>query len=45
MGPGLADACGVGEVFASPSAEQVYRCTQGRVLWGGRAYAYGNYSG
>lgn len=45
VGPGLATGAVVGEVFTSPSSEQVYRCT--RALDGGRGvvYSYGNYSG
>jgi dihydroxyacetone kinase len=45
VGPGLADAAAVGEVFASPSAEQVYRCTKAVSSGAGVLYAYGNYSG
>jgi len=45
VGPGLADAAAMGEVFASPSAEQVYRCTKAVSSGAGVLYAYGNYSG
>lgn len=45
VGPGLADAAAMGEVFASPSAEQVYRCTKAVASDAGVLYAYGNYSG
>lgn len=45
VGPGLADAAAMGEVFASPSAEQIYRCTKAVAGPAGVLYAYGNYSG
>ena len=45
VGPGLADAAAMGEIFASPSAEQVYRCTQAVAGDRGVLYSYGNYSG
>ena len=37
VGPGLADAAVVGDVFTSPSAEQAYRTARGRRRWGRRA--------
>jgi dihydroxyacetone kinase len=45
VGPGLATGAVIGEVFTSPSAEQIFRCTV--ALDGGRGviYSYGNYSG
>jgi len=45
VGRGLLDGCAVGDVFASPSAEQMLAVT--RRIHGGRGvvYIYGNYSG
>ncbi|TDE03122.1 dihydroxyacetone kinase subunit DhaK [Jiangella asiatica] len=45
VGPGLADGCAVGQVFASPSTDQMLAVT--RAIHGGRGvlYVYGNYSG
>ena len=45
VGPGLADGCAVGQVFASPSTDQMLAVT--RAIDGGRGvlYLYGNYSG
>ena len=45
VGPGLADAAAMGEIFTSPSAEQVYRCTKAVAAGAGVLYVYGNYSG
>ena len=45
VGPGLADVAAMGEVFASPSGEQVYRCTKAVATDAGVLYTYGNYSG
>ena len=45
VGPGLADVAAMGEVFASPSSEQVYRCTKAVATDAGVLYTYGNYSG
>jgi dihydroxyacetone kinase len=45
VGPGLADAAAMGEIFTSPSAEQVYRCTKAVAARRGVLYIYGNYSG
>ncbi len=45
VGPGLADGAAMGEVFASPSGEQIYRCTKAVASDAGVLYAYGNYSG
>jgi dihydroxyacetone kinase-like protein len=45
VGQGLLDGCAVGDVFASPNAEQMYEVT--RRIHGGRGvlYIYGNYGG
>jgi dihydroxyacetone kinase-like protein len=45
VGKGLLDGCAVGDVFASPSAEQMLEVT--RRIHGGNGvlYIYGNYSG
>ncbi|MGW3282510.1 dihydroxyacetone kinase subunit DhaK [Nocardia testacea] len=45
VGPGLADGCAVGNLFASPSAEQMLSVT--RAIHGGAGvlYLYGNYGG
>jgi dihydroxyacetone kinase len=45
VGEGLVDGCAVGNVFASPSAEQMLAVT--RAIEGGRGvlYLYGNYGG
>ncbi len=45
VGPGLADAAVMGNVFASPSGEQIYRCTKAVASAAGVLYCYGNYSG
>lgn len=45
VGPGLADAAAMGNVFASPSSEQVYRVTKAVASPRGVLYCYGNYSG
>jgi dihydroxyacetone kinase len=45
VGPGLAAAAAMGNIFASPSGEQVYRCTKAVDGGAGVLYAYGNYSG
>jgi dihydroxyacetone kinase len=45
VGPGLADAAVMGNVFAAPSGEQVYRCTKAVASEAGVLYCYGNYSG
>jgi dihydroxyacetone kinase len=45
VGPGLADAAVMGNVFAAPSAEQVYRVTKAAGGTRGVLYCYGNYSG
>ncbi|KIH99085.1 dihydroxyacetone kinase [Streptomonospora alba] len=45
VGPGLADAAVVGDVFTSPSAEQVYRTANAVDGGAGVFFGYGNYSG
>ena len=45
VGPGLADAAVMGNVFAAPSAEQVVRVTKAAAGERGVLYCYGNYSG
>lgn len=45
VGKGMLDGCAVGDVFASPSAEQMFWVTQ-RIHGGkGVVYIYGNYGG
>jgi len=45
VGKGMLDGCAVGDVFASPSAEQMFEVT--RQIHGGKGvvYIYGNYGG
>lgn len=45
VGRGMADVAVVGNVFTSPSGEQVYRCTKAADGGAGVLYSYGNYSG
>ncbi|MBB5429979.1 dihydroxyacetone kinase family protein [Nocardiopsis composta] len=45
VGPGLADGAVVGDVFTSPSAEQVYRTAREADQGGGVLFCYGNYQG
>ncbi len=45
VGPGLADAAVVGDVFTSPSAEQVYRTAKAVDGGAGVVFGYGNYAG
>jgi dihydroxyacetone kinase len=45
VGPGMASAAAIGNTFASPSAEQVYRVTKAADGGAGVLYCYGNYSG
>ncbi|MBL1097734.1 dihydroxyacetone kinase family protein [Streptomyces coffeae] len=45
VGPGLADAAAIGDVFASPSAEQVYRTARAADSGAGVLFSYGNYAG
>jgi len=45
VGQGMLDGCAVGDVFASPSADQMFEVTK-RIHGGaGVVYIYGNYSG
>lgn len=45
VGPGLADAAVVGEVFTSPSAEQAYRVAAAVDGGAGVLFTFGNYAG
>ena len=45
VGPGLAHAAVMGNIFAAPSGEQVYRVTKAVAGARGVLYCYGNYSG
>lgn len=45
VGPGLAEACVLGDVFTSPSAEQVYRVARQADGGAGLVLAFGNYAG
>ena len=45
VGPGLADGCAVGNVFASPSADQILMVTRAVDAGRGVLYLYGNYGG
>ena len=45
VGPGLADAVAVGNVFASPPPDRVLRCTRAADAGAGVLYIYGNYTG
>lgn len=45
VGPGLAEACVLGDVFTSPSAEQVYRVARQADAGAGLVLAFGNYAG
>lgn len=45
VGHGLADAVAVGDVFSSPSAEQISQATESADGGAGILYLYGNYSG
>ncbi len=45
VGPGLATAAVMGNVFAAPSGEQIYRVTKAVAGDRGVLYCYGNYSG
>jgi dihydroxyacetone kinase-like protein len=45
VGKGMLDACAVGNVFASPSAEQMFELTKAIDSGNGVLYIYGNYSG
>jgi len=45
VGPGLATAAAMGDVFASPSSEQIYRCAKAVDGGSGIVFSYGNYTG
>ncbi|NND90345.1 MAG: dihydroxyacetone kinase subunit L, partial [Granulosicoccus sp.] len=45
VGPGLADAVAIGNVFASPSPVQILEATRAASQSAGVLYLYGNYSG
>jgi dihydroxyacetone kinase len=45
VGEGLADAVAVGDVFASPSSDQILEATRAAHGGAGVLYLYGNYSG
>ncbi|MFB2551982.1 dihydroxyacetone kinase subunit DhaK [Ensifer soli] len=45
VGKGLADACAVGNVFASPPPDPIMACTRAVDRGAGVLYLYGNYAG
>lgn len=45
VGENLLDGCGVGDVFQSPSAEQIYHVSKEVEAGAGILYLYGNYTG
>ena len=45
VGKGMLDGCAVGDVFASPSADQMFEVTKRIHAGAGVVYIYGNYSG
>ncbi|WP_328414912.1 MULTISPECIES: dihydroxyacetone kinase family protein [unclassified Micromonospora] len=45
VGPGFADGCVLGDVFASPSAEQIVRVARAADGGAGVVLSYGNYAG
>lgn len=45
VGPGMADAAAMGNVFASPSAQQVYDVARSVATSAGVLLSYGNYAG
>lgn len=45
VGEGMLDGCAVGDVFQSPSAEQIFELTKAVDQGSGVFYLYGNYSG
>ncbi|GGD10096.1 bifunctional sugar-binding transcriptional regulator/dihydroxyacetone kinase subunit DhaK [Aureimonas glaciei] len=45
VGKGLADACAVGNVFASPPPDPILECTKAASGGAGVLYLYGNYAG
>lgn len=45
VGPGFATGAAMGDIFASPSSEQIYRCAKSLDAGAGVVFSYGNYSG
>src|SRR5690625_3325495 len=45
VGPGLAHGAALGNIFASPSAQQVYNVAKAAHNGGGVLFTYGNYAG
>lgn len=45
VGPGLAHGAALGNVFASPSAQQIYNVAKAANNGGGVLFSYGNYAG
>ncbi|MFD1213110.1 dihydroxyacetone kinase family protein [Arthrobacter sp. GCM10027362] len=45
VGPGLAHGAAMGNIFASPSAQQVYSVAKAAQNGGGVLFSYGNYAG
>jgi dihydroxyacetone kinase len=45
VGPGFATGAVIGDIFTSPSGEQVYRCAKALNGGAGVVFSYGNYSG
>jgi dihydroxyacetone kinase len=45
VGPGLATGAAIGDIFTSPSSEQIYRCAKALDAGAGVVFSYGNYSG
>jgi dihydroxyacetone kinase len=45
VGKGMATGAVIGEIFTSPSSEQILRCTRALDTGAGVLYSYGNYSG
>jgi dihydroxyacetone kinase len=45
VGQGLATGAALGDIFASPSSEQIYRCAKSLDGGVGIIFSYGNYSG
>ncbi len=45
VGKGLADACPIGNVFASPPPDPIYACTKAASGGAGVLFMYGNYAG
>ncbi|NKX51753.1 D-erythrulose kinase, partial [Arthrobacter deserti] len=45
VGPGLAHGAAMGNIFASPSAQQIYSVAKAAHTGGGVLFSYGNYAG